>query len=69
MRTRTKFERYSDGAPTNKWHLVHSIDGVLQQDLYVRFILVRDEDGNKLEKAPVNQEVNIDLEYRTFKRD
>lgn len=60
---RTKFERYNGSAPLNKWHLVHSIDGVMQEGLYVRFIFCWDLEGNKLYEVPVNQEVRIELEY------
>lgn len=61
---RTKFERYTNAAPLNKWHLVNSIDGVQQENLYVRFVFCWDLEGNKLYEVPVSTEVSIELEYK-----
>ena len=63
---KTKFELYNGKAPLNKWHLVHSINGELQEHLYVRFIFVWSAYGVKLDHAPVGQDLIIELEYRRF---
>lgn len=63
---KTKFDRYDGKAPTNKWHLVQSINGVLQENLYVRFVFVWDMNGVRLPNAPVNQELLIELEYKQY---
>lgn len=62
---RTEFERYLSKAPMNKWHLVHSLNGIMQERLYVRFIFCWDLEGNKLNDVPVNDEVYVELEYKT----
>lgn len=61
---RTKFVHYSNSAPLNKWHLVHSINGVEQANLYVRFIFCWDQEGNKLYEVPKETEVKIEMEFR-----
>lgn len=61
---RTKFERYINAAPLNKWHLVKSINGIEQENLYVRFVFCWDQDGNKLYEVPRDIEVTIEMEFR-----
>lgn len=48
----------------NKWFRVVSIDDMPQQNLYVRFSLAYDANGNSLYKVPkTDVPIYVDMEY------
>lgn len=48
----------------NKWFRVVTMNGIPQQNLYVRFSLACDTNGNSLYKVPKTDEpIYVDMEY------